>query len=242
MAGLYALLRQEQYHKYGHTSLDEAWGMRGGQVWFRGAPLGLHELVYTLKVEGQAIGIFVLSAYRDDADSAQECRKAWLQLAKEGGRIPWVEWEAAWESAPVFSASQRESYLKVLRLLSEDLMKRLDHGDTLVGESQALPAIITKACHYIRDHYDRPLTLKEVAHHCEVSPEHLSRLFHQATQLRMHDYLTETRLNEATELLCSTQDSIASIAEGVGFSTLSRFNHNFKAYTGMTPSQWRRRH
>lgn len=204
-------------------------------------PGGLKELTHTLAVEEQVIGSLVLSVFRESEQGEAHSRQAWLESARSGGNISWMRWHEAWERAPVLNREQVSAYTRWLKLAADDLMRRLDRDSAFAGKSEALPAAVVKACHYIRDHFSDPISMKEVAEVCELSAEYLSRLFHQTTGLRMQDYLTETRMNHATYLLMGTRYNIASIATQVGYSTISRFNHNFKSYTGMTPSQWRKR-
>jgi len=54
---------------------------------------------------------------------------------------------------------------------------------------------------YLHQHYDRPLSLKELAATFKLNPDYLAHLFAQTMGLRFHDYLQELRLAKARELL-----------------------------------------
>lgn len=192
-------------------------------------------------VEDQEIGSLVLSVFRHTECGLDFIRHAWLESARSGGNISWVRWHEAWIKVPALNQEQVEAYSRWLKLAAEDLIRRVDRNTAIANNKEAFPALVVNACQLIRNHFSEPLSLKHVASQCGVSAEYLSRLFHQATGLRMQDYLTETRLNHAMYLLMSTRHTIATIASMVGYSTLSRFNHNFKDFTGMTPSMWRKR-
>jgi AraC family transcriptional regulator len=50
----------------------------------------------------------------------------------------------------------------------------------------------------------------------------------------------EQRVRRATALLREEENSIAEIAQAVGFSSQSHLTVNFRRVTGLTPSQFRR--
>ena len=66
------------------------------------------------------------------------------------------------------------------------------------------------------------------------------RWFKQMTGSSFISYLNERRLAAAAERLRQSEDSILSIAEAVGFETLSNFNQQFKKRYGVTPRDYRR--
>ncbi|MGI6383884.1 MAG: helix-turn-helix domain-containing protein [bacterium] len=73
------------------------------------------------------------------------------------------------------------------------------------------------------------------------TPGHLSRLFKQHTGLGFKQYITQRRIAEAKRLLREDIDlSVDAISQRVGFRDFVVFNRNFKIFTGMTPSAYRR--
>ncbi|WP_195179341.1 AraC family transcriptional regulator [Mesorhizobium sp. INR15] len=55
------------------------------------------------------------------------------------------------------------------------------------------------------------------------------------------EYLTSWRIQLAGERLCLGYESLASIADGVGYRSEAAFNRAFKRVTGVTPGKWRER-
>ncbi len=53
------------------------------------------------------------------------------------------------------------------------------------------------------------------------------------------DFLNSTRIDEACRLLRSTEDSILSISEQVGFHSISSFNRCFIRLMEVPPRVWR---
>ena len=67
------------------------------------------------------------------------------------------------------------------------------------------------------------------------------RYFKQHTRKTYLNFLNEIRLQKATELLRTTELSVAQIAYEVGFNNLSNFNRTFKLVKGSTPLIERRK-
>lgn len=99
---------------------------------------------------------------------------------------------------------------------------------------------IQKAIHYIDEHLDKQLSLKEVAQHVHLNPSYFSVLFKDQTNLTFSEYVTRSRLQKAKNLLLTSQLSISEIAEIVGYTTAKYFIKLFKSYEAMTPSQFRK--
>lgn len=92
---------------------------------------------------------------------------------------------------------------------------------------------------YIQDEYAQPLTVNRMAAFCGCSPSHFMRWFRQMTGSSFVAYLNEHRLAEAARRLRSTEEKILTIAQDVGFESLSNFNHQFRIRYGLTPREYR---
>lgn len=103
-------------------------------------------------------------------------------------------------------------------------------------------ALIARVKQYVQDHYgDESLSLNEAARHVNVSPSHLSKVFSQETGKTFIEYLMETRIQKAKELLLSTGSKSYEIAFQVGYQDPHYFSNVFKRMTGMTIREFRKR-
>mgnify|MGYP000998077163 CR=1 FL=1 len=84
-------------------------------------------------------------------------------------------------------------------------------------------------------------TLETVAYRLGVSSRHLRRVVEQQCGVGPHELVRSTRLLFARRLLSTTSMSVATIAYGAGFGSLSRFNEGFRERYSMTPSEFRER-
>lgn len=81
----------------------------------------------------------------------------------------------------------------------------------------------------------RPISIAEVAHVANLSPEAFCRYFKVRTRKTYINFLNEVRINNSLRLLGQSELPIAAVAEAVGFPNLSNFNRVFKRVTGHTP-------
>jgi AraC-like DNA-binding protein/mannose-6-phosphate isomerase-like protein (cupin superfamily) len=85
------------------------------------------------------------------------------------------------------------------------------------------------------------VNLTDIAAQVGMSQSGLSRYFARATGQSFSDTLRQLRLAKARQLLEVTDHSVTEVARSSGYRNLSHFNRQFRAETGMTPSEYRRR-
>lgn len=119
------------------------------------------------------------------------------------------------------------------------------HGLASVGYAPLLDARyssrVSKACDFIQQRFQEPISQAATAEHVTMSPSAFSRMFLRATGLTFTAFLTGVRLSEASRELIETDSTIAEIAFRCGFANLSNFNRRFLEARQMTPRQYRRR-
>lgn len=93
-----------------------------------------------------------------------------------------------------------------------------------------------------RDWDDPELDLGAVAAHAGYSRYHFIRAFKEAYGETPGQYLTHRRIERAEDLLRTANLSVTEICHLVGFSSVGTFSARFKAWTGLTPSQYRTKH
>lgn len=93
---------------------------------------------------------------------------------------------------------------------------------------------VRAARRYIADHFDRNVTLAELACAVGLSPYYLQRAFKGETGLSPYDYLMHVRM-ETARLLLRQGEPPASVAAACGFADQSHFGRRFKAMLGVTP-------
>jgi len=94
---------------------------------------------------------------------------------------------------------------------------------------------------YIQGHA-ATTSLTDVARMFNYNPTYLSRTLKQNIGKSLPTLLTETRMTLAQTLLLSTDESVQSIAQEVGYASYSHFHRRFKAIFKQTPGEYRQQH
>ncbi len=147
-----------------------------------------------------------------------------------------------------------DSSLAIQRLLTDEIIERSDHPQQIVDYlyhtvTQILKEdkntnvncreIIGKAKEYINRNYVKEITVKDLASHFSVNPNYFSTVFKQETGITLTNYLKDTRIEKACDLLRNTQSTIHEIAQIVGYEDTQYFYRVFKKTLGITPLEYR---
>ncbi len=89
------------------------------------------------------------------------------------------------------------------------------------------------------------LTLKELSERTEINPRLLSRIINEKKNQNFFDFINSYRIDDAKMILSNParrKMTILEVLYGVGFNSKSVFNTTFKKYTGVTPTEYRKRY
>lgn len=98
---------------------------------------------------------------------------------------------------------------------------------------------IETAFEYMRQNFDKPISLSDVAKLVHMTDPAFSRFFKERAGINFIDSLTDIRLGHASRLLVDTTQSIGEIAFHSGFNNISNFNRIFKKKKNITPKDYR---
>lgn len=98
----------------------------------------------------------------------------------------------------------------------------------------------SKAMLYIYTNFKDSPPLSKIASACGYSENYFSTVFKQRMGFGYSDFLNMMKVRYAKFLLLSTQSSTAEIAASCGFSSLSNFYRVFKAFSGVSTTEYRR--
>jgi AraC-like DNA-binding protein len=91
---------------------------------------------------------------------------------------------------------------------------------------------------YLEAHLDEDLNLDELAGVAGLDRFALARAFRRAYGVPPYAYLTSRRIAAAKRELAGAEP-LAEVALACGFYDQSHFSRTFKAWTGVTPGQYR---
>lgn len=83
------------------------------------------------------------------------------------------------------------------------------------------------------------LSLAEVARECGLSVSQFARAFKRTTGMPPHRFLLERRMERARQLLVTSQQPLAAVADACGFADQSHFTKVFRKVQGRSPGAFR---
>lgn len=119
--------------------------------------------------------------------------------------------------------------LEILEQQADNLLRQLPQTEEL---QTRVRKVIARLCR------DSDPTLDTVADQLNLSPRTLQRRL-SAQGIRFQQLLDSTRLLLAEEYLRDSRLQLTEIAQLLGYSEQSAFNHAFRRWTGQTPRQFR---
>lgn len=135
------------------------------------------------------------------------------------------------------------SFIKILNGLAKHEKKILlaskGYQNTLKGlKGQGMD----KTYEFIFKNFNKSITLNEVAEVASMNPSAFSRFFKKVNRKTFKEYLNELRVGYACKLISEDKYNITRICFESGYNNISNFNRQFKRITGMSPSQYRKKH
>lgn len=101
------------------------------------------------------------------------------------------------------------------------------------------PEIISFIMQYVSEHYQLSLTLEMLSDKLGISKYKISRIFSDKIKMSFRSYLGMLRANHAAQLINTSNEVLAKIAEQSGFESTRSFYRVFREVYGISPAAYR---
>ena len=133
-------------------------------------------------------------------------------------------------------AEQPTGYKEMLRCyLTQALVYAVRASETRFPH-EAVP----KVMEYLKAHYTESLSLDTLSQLTGYTPQYLSNLFTMEVGMSIQSFLQRMRMEEACNLLATTNLSVAQIAAAVGYQDTRHFSKVFRRYQTISPREYRK--
>ncbi len=128
----------------------------------------------------------------------------------------------------------------MLEILSDMILEHAERADT--DTSPNTYSYSEYAVRYINNHFSEKIRIQDLADHIGISRSYLVKLMKQETGMSPQEYLIETRMRRASDLLSRTNDSVRIVAAECGYDDALAFSKVFKSRFGLNPTEYREKY
>lgn len=129
---------------------------------------------------------------------------------------------------------ETEHYISKLYIRSKN------HMDVLESDMEDEAKIVKRILSYIQTHYAKPLSAEDLSEEFYFASNTIRGIFKKHTGMTVHEYVSQTRMEKAKELLKDPSIKIKKVAELVGYDAVSYFGMRFSKDYGMSPLAFRK--
>lgn len=129
--------------------------------------------------------------------------------------------------------------LKVKSILAELFTKHFLKDPKRQGGEHGTPEWLDRICGEMRSERNLKMGLRALQRMAPCTPEHLCKSFRRHLNQTPTEFINELRVGQAAKMLSDGDEKILSIANELGFQSLSRFYHIFRGHYGMSPAKYR---
>lgn len=237
---LYFLLSGERRYFIGHTIYD----VSPGDV----VLIPRNELHQTTALHNKGYERYVVYFYGESiAELEQALGEPFIASFFQSGcfQLPWEQSEAIRKALEQIAGenSQKDSFSDpiVKNLLHQILLTVFRHGTKKSRDQSKGTDKIQEVARFISENYASHITLRNAAKMAYMEETYFSKQFKRLTGFGFHEYLVQTRIKAAEQMLRHTNLSISEISEQCGFSGSNYFGDVFRRWKGMSPSEYRSR-
>ncbi|GIO43888.1 response regulator [Paenibacillus apis] len=101
--------------------------------------------------------------------------------------------------------------------------------------------VVRNVQEYIKRNLDSKLSLNQVADMFSFSPNYLSHLFAKTAKVNFVEYVTETKISAAKEMMQRGEGRIYEISQRLGYESAFYFSKVFKKIEGISPREYMQR-
>lgn len=125
-------------------------------------------------------------------------------------------------------------------LIEREILYRMllgDQGPRLaqIARADGRMRQVKRAIGWIKDHFDQPFSIEELAAEARMSPSALHRHFKAVTALSPLQYQKQIRLQEARKLILAQRLDAGSAGHAVGYDSASQFSREYARLFGAPP-------
>jgi transcriptional regulator GlxA family with amidase domain len=168
-----------------------------------------------------------------------------LVVAGEGGRLVMAGGGSTWLDLALYLIARLAGVEAAMQVAKLNLIDWHSAGQQpyarLARTRQVEDAQIARCQTWIAEHYMEPAPVAAMVKLSGLAERTFKRRFQQATGMTPLDYVHTLRMEEAKQMLETSDAPVEAIAQEVGYEDAAFFSRLFRRAVQLTPGQYRRR-
>lgn len=212
--------------------------------------MGVEEFVFPVKWEDNLIAVICVGQFFDEAEATRTLvgEKAKTYLLDKGECI-----ERYFDVASKITFTVKEMCFDMGILCQQLLSLYMDYitrgkispsnrnNAIKIADDHKSTHIISNTIKFIKENYNRKLSLSLLAANSFCNSSYLSYIFKEKTGSNISDYVNQIRIEVAKQILDTTTKTITETCFIAGYNDSNYFSRVFKQSTGMSPKEYRNR-
>ena len=194
-------------------------------------PFGFFEAIFPLFYLDNVSGYIIIGPAVATESTDAELLKHIAEIAPE---LDALALGKAIANTPHYSDEKLRAFCDVLEIFSE----YVESNTLLVSENLTLGQLIKN---YVKNNLTQKITLEKLSMALHCNTVTLTETFRREFGITIMQYVQKKRMQRATYLLNGSDASISEIAKHCGIPQTEYFSKCFKAYFGLSPTEWRRK-
>lgn len=205
------------------------------------------EMIAAMKDINQDAQIIILTGFREFEYAHEALRLGVLQFLLKPSKLPEII-AAVEEAVKNLKTQQKElkEYNRIKKKVKDYYLQGTPEKEQILNEDEVKEGmddrpqfIVNEAIKYIKQNFEKKLSLQMVADYLYLSTWHLCKVIKKETGTNFVDLLHSIRVEEAKRILVETNLRVYEIADQVGYSDTAYFSKIFKRFVEMTPNEYR---
>lgn len=136
-----------------------------------------------------------------------------------------------------YSAISTNLYVAQLMLY---VLEQVSKDEPLTPSVHVQNRYISYTLQYVSEHFQEKILIPDIAKELNISTRYLGKLFSRHMNLTLANYINIYRINQAIQLMSSTDIPLVDIALSIGLNDSQHFSRLFYKIINMTPGKYRK--
>jgi len=206
---------------------------------------GMWEIVVPIIQNSHIIGAILFGCYKGETPPI---KKNYKRINSRFVSLSLNRLEKLWDNTTVIPDNKDvDLIIASLEVIANDIVilqnPNFDNRNIVTSEDKnSYDHMVINAIEFMKAHMKEKISLEQIAYHCNYSTSYLSHHFKKIVGENINVYMNKMKVEHSKNNLLKTDDTLAKIAEELGFSDVSYYSRIFTKICGISPGKFREKY